>query len=196
MAVLCGAISVVMRAERILTAFANLSSFADFASSNTLTTDCELVRIGFVTPSDAMTFAQSLEHFQLRYVIDGKAKDLIIIDHDAGPIVPCEWLEFGRITLVGFCSVVAARHVGSTCTYLAGPLNLRFRGFGSTYTANLANTLQDSFFRQIRCDCHSQVYLDPISNREIIINRPREMADTADVRSSHAALSLAQSDGQ
>jgi hypothetical protein len=176
MAVLCGGISVVMRAERILSAFPNLPVFVAFVSNDTLTTDSELFRLGFLTSLEATDFVASLEAYALRRSASDQAGDLVVTDQDYGPTTPCDWIEFGRFYLEGAGSVAAARLVGGTSPFLAGPRGSRFSSIPTQSSGRTATSLQDNFFKLVHADRQIQVYSDPVSGKEIVVKSPHRLA--------------------
>ena len=156
MAVLCAGISVVMRAERILSAFANLPVFVALVSNDTLTTDFELFRLGFLTSLGATDFVGSLKAYALRLSGSDQAGDLVVTDQDYGPTTPCDWIEFGRFCFEGAGSVAAARLVGGASPFLTGPGGSRFSSIPAQSSGRTATRLRDNFFKLVHADRQSK----------------------------------------
>jgi hypothetical protein len=77
MAVLVEAISVVIRADSLLTAFEqDWEAFKAEVPNDTLCADGELARVGFMVPDDAQAFVEQLATFGLVFQDGGKARDL------------------------------------------------------------------------------------------------------------------------
>ena len=176
MAVLCGAISVVIRAERIIAAFPTSLAWAAFVPNDTLTTDGELFRLGFLTSLEATHFVRSLEPYALRRPGSGYAGDFAVTDQDCGPTAPCDWIEFGRLYLGGTCPVAAARLRDSTCPYLAGPRDSRLSATFDHPSEQIDTNLRENFFKLLHADHKKQIYADPISGKEIVVSRPHRVA--------------------
>lgn len=98
MAVLAEGISVIIRAEPLLRALDDdFEGFKATVPNATLCADGELVRVGFMAPADAEAFVGSLASIGLRYLINGEAQDLSVVDQLRGPAASTPWLEFGHI---------------------------------------------------------------------------------------------------
>ena len=110
MAVLIEGISVVFREDVILTRYpGGLEQFSDDCPNNTLCTDGELVRVGFMEPVDTWRFVEPLGRFGIRYLVNNRAVDLVVVDQQSGLLVPCDWAEFLRsedpLRRVGACRI-------------------------------------------------------------------------------------------
>lgn len=103
MAVLIEGVSVVVRAEAIRAKHAGgPEAFgAGAPTPATLCADGELARAGFATPDDARAYVESLELQGLRYVENGKAVDLVVVDQRTGLRAPCDWAAFGHTAWQG-----------------------------------------------------------------------------------------------
>lgn len=102
MGVLVEAISLVIRAEAILTRYpGGWEQFRQDCPNQTLCADDELIRLGFMTPHDAKEFIERLGQHGIRYLKDGRALDLVVVDQQRGFAAPCDWAEFGRVDWQG-----------------------------------------------------------------------------------------------
>lgn len=100
MAVLIEAISVVIRAEALLSAFDNdWARFKRTVLNSTFCADDELVRVGFMAPHEADEYIQFLESAGLRFLVDGSPKDIVVVDQFLGPSSACDWIELVDISL-------------------------------------------------------------------------------------------------
>src|SRR4051812_598212 len=109
MAVLIEGISVVIRADRLLDAFANdWNAFKAIVPNMTLCSDNELIRVGFMVPADVKAFIDRLSTHGLRYIVEGAACDLVVVDQLRGPLAKCDWIEFGHMNLDGDAKQQAA----------------------------------------------------------------------------------------
>ena len=170
MAVLCEAISVVVRAHRALQAFGSFEDFKRVISNATLVADNELMRVGFMAPDDVRAFVDLLGGFGLQYIVDGKAQDLVVVDQMRGPAAPCHWLEFGHIEMSG-CKVAAARLRGGSSKQLFTPE-------GWTVTGSLSQTfgfapisVEGKGMKFLRREGSMDVYLNSMTGKEVYVGR-------------------------
>lgn len=102
MAVLVEAISVIVRADRLLEAFdGGWEAFKAIVPNDTLCADGELARVGFLAPDAVEHFCQVLEREGLVLFRDGQAADVVIADQQRGFTLPCDWAEIGTINWQG-----------------------------------------------------------------------------------------------
>ena len=110
MAVLIEAISVIIKRDAILRAFSeNWNEFVQFAPNNTLCADDEIARVGFMTPVDVEKFTNQLESKGIKFLENGRAIEIAIVDQFNGIISNCDWIEFGHIKLEGKYKIAACR---------------------------------------------------------------------------------------
>lgn len=170
MAVICEAISVVIRADRVIQAFGSLTDFHRIVPNRTLAADNELVRVGFMTPDDVGAFIKKLDERGLTYIENGRARDLVVVDQIRGPAVQCEWIEFGQTTLKGR-PVAAARLTGSISQQLMTPDGWTFEGsvtqtFGFVPTGEEVKSL-----KFLRTENEVDVYLNTLTGSEVFVGR-------------------------
>lgn len=101
MAVLVEGISVIVRMDRLHACFGDWKSFESIVPNHTLCADGELVRVGFMAPDDAEGFCSSLERWGLHYLMEGEARDLVVVDQLHGLAASCDWVSFGHINWKG-----------------------------------------------------------------------------------------------
>ncbi len=106
MAVLCDAISVVVRQDSIEKYFSGgWEKFLDSIPNRTFCTDGELARVGFLNPADVEKYINEIIanglQFQSKiksiniFKSPRKFDDIVVIDQYRGPTLPCSWIEFG-----------------------------------------------------------------------------------------------------
>ena len=98
MAVLVEGISVILKASSITSKFpGGWQGFKEAVPNNTLCADSEVVRVGFMSPEDVESFVRKMEEYGFSYQHEGEAEDLVVVDQIKGPMVPCDWIEFGKV---------------------------------------------------------------------------------------------------
>jgi hypothetical protein len=176
MAVLCEAISVVVKVDRLLEVFETFDAFKACVPNGTLGADNELVRVGFMSPHDAEGFVHTLEPRDLVYQENGCARDMVVVDQMRGPVMRCDWIEFGQATLQGR-QVAAARLVGSTSHQLIAPEGWNVEGSLSQTFGFVPNGSTDKSLKLLRTDSGVDVYLDTLTGKEVFVGRTNRDAD-------------------
>jgi hypothetical protein len=106
-------ISVIVRRDAIDERYTGgWDSFVEDVPNRTLCADGSLARVGFMSPTDTKIYVDGLERKGLTYLRDGKAVDLVVVDELRGPMVDCDWIEYGQVALDGDRSVTACRMHG------------------------------------------------------------------------------------
>lgn len=97
MAVLIEAISVVIRCRSIVEKLSGgVEEFLKSLPNKTLRSDGELACVHFMNPSDTKSYVASLIERGLIYKDpNGVAIDIVVVDQKRGPMVPCDWIDFG-----------------------------------------------------------------------------------------------------
>lgn len=173
MAVLVEGISVIIRADRLLACVpGGWEAFKRSVPNSTLCADNELVRIGFMHPDDVGRYITELQLWGLRYLVDGKAHDLVVADQQDGLLAPCDWAECGRIPWQGdgHKKITACRLAGSTSAQIIMPdgwkyedsLSAQFR-FTPAGTQDAAQLVDDNE--------GMQTYRNPDTNRAEYVGR-------------------------
>ena len=173
MAVLIEAISVVLRRAAIERAFpGGWSHFTDYVPNATLCADSDLARVGFMSPSDVKSFVDALEELGLHYIRDGAAVDLVVVDQQRGPAVPCGWLEYGHLSLGEAGNrVAAARDPTSSSDTLATPEGWSFSGSLSDKFTFVGSQDVDKKLRFLRTEGDLDVYLNLDTGKEVFLGR-------------------------
>ncbi len=174
MAVLAEGISVVIRADRLLEAFENdWDAFKAMVPNKTLCADDDLVRVGFMVPADVQAFADSLAARGLTYVADGAAQHLVVVDQMRGPLVRCDWIEFGQIDLDGDPKqrVAACGLIGSTQSVVITPEGWSFENSLSSSFGSVPNEQDEKSLTFLRHQDGMDVYHNRLTGKEVFIGR-------------------------
>jgi hypothetical protein len=116
MAVLVEGISVIVRKEAIKRKIkGGWNAFKKTIPNRTFCADEEIARVGFMSPSDTRMYVETLEGLGLRFLADGEAVDIAVVDQLAGPTTKCGWLEFARLPFGGEDYKISA------CWFFEGP---------------------------------------------------------------------------
>lgn len=176
MAILCEAISVIVRADRALGAFGSFEAFKAIVPNSTLAADGDLMRVGFMVPDDVKAFVDQLSQHGLQYVDDGKAKDLVVVDQMRGPAVPCDWLDFGGVE-ISSRKVGAARLRGSNSSRLFTPDGWTFEGSLSQTFVFSPSSSENKGLKFLRRDGATDVYLNSLTGKEVYVGRTEGTGD-------------------
>jgi hypothetical protein len=174
MAVLIEAISVVVRADALLAAYNDdWNAFKSSVPNETMCADGELVRVGFMSPEDVEAYASQLSEVALIYMNDGIAKDLVVIDQMLGPMVPCDWIEFGQVNLDNDpgMRVAACRLKGSAQSVLIRPEGWTFSGSLSESFGFAPNQHIDKSLTSLRRENGLDAYRNEVTGKEVYVGR-------------------------
>lgn len=131
MAVLVEALSVIVRADAVDAKFpGGRQAFSGFMLNQTFCGDGHLFRVGFTKPADVDEYIQKLEEQGLVYSDNEQAADMVIADQQEGAQLPCDWAEFGHISIDGDPThlIMACRRKGKTDNQLAVPDDWQYEG--------------------------------------------------------------------
>ena len=173
MAVLAEGISVVVRFDAIARLMDDdWARFVAIVPNLTLCCDNELARVGFMVPADAEAFVKTLESHGFRYVEDGKAVDLVVVDQQQGLLVPCVWVECAHYQ----CNEAGEGALG--CRLLGGAEETFFAPEGWAFEGSLSQTFgfqptgaREQRYRLLRNENGLDVYLDLETGREVYAGR-------------------------
>ena len=172
MAVLIEAISVVIRVEAIHSRYpGGWQSFSKVVPNNTLCSDNDLARVGFMTPEDARAFTERLEQIGIVFLRDGHCHDAVVIDQLRGILNPCDWVEYGHVELAQGQKISAAQMKGSEHRQVFCPDGWRYenslsRNFGFVPTGKEKQSL-----RFLRREDGLDVYLNLLTGNEVFVAR-------------------------
>jgi hypothetical protein len=184
MAVLVEAISVVVRRDAINGRFrGGWARFVDLVPNDTLCSDDQLARVGFMSPADVESFVRHLEMGGLTFVRDGHAVDISVVDQMHGPTIPTEWLEYARVCLgdtrnkVATCwlftekRVAAGVHMPAKSMGLATPDGWRYEDSLSANFKFVGNDEFEDKLKYLRTDGDVDVYLDRETGKEVFLSK-------------------------
>ena len=102
MAVLVEGLAVVVRRDAIDDhLLGGWPGFIELVPNDTMCTDEELVRVGFLDPDAVGSFIDALEERGLVFLRDRQAMHLSVVDQQTGPTVTTSWLQFAHLKLSG-----------------------------------------------------------------------------------------------
>ena len=185
MAVLVETISVVVRRDSIDARYSGgWRRFLIAVRNDTLCTDDDLVRVGFMTPTDAKVFIRQLEKDGLTFARNRQAIDIAVVDQQRGPTIPAKWLEFAHLTLRDTDNKVAACwlfedtrwgagiHMSSKQMILATPEGWGYKDSLSANFKFVANEEEmNEKLKFLRHDDGLDVYLDLSTGKEGYVGR-------------------------
>jgi len=178
MAVLIEAVSIVILLSSIERKYpGGWDAFERAVPNQTLTSDDELVRVGFMVYSDAVHFLDKLQGQGLVFLQDGLAIDIAVADQLKGLHVECSWLEFGRCELdeSGKQVVSACRLAGSQADGLAVPHKWSFEeSLSNTYCYAPDGDLSKGM-KFLRHEDGVDVYLSELTGEEVYVGRTSEI---------------------
>jgi hypothetical protein len=172
MAVLAEALSVIVRVKTVLEKLdGGIDAFDRLVPNQTMCADNALIRVGFMLPDDVRAFVAKLEAAGLTFELDGQAADMVVADQLHGFTLPCDWAQFGHITLDNDPQkrIAACRLVGSK-ERLFTPEGWRFEG-SMSQTTNLVPNEHVSKLRFLRRENGIDVYLNPLTGKEMFMGR-------------------------
>ena len=176
MAVLIEGISVVIRADALLQTFpGGWDAFATIVPNQTLCSDDEVVRVGFMSPEDVESFVTKLQGAGLTFLRDGEAIDIAVADQMTGLSSKCKWLEFGQVDMSGHGQRVAAcRIVGSQLMQVFTPQGWKFDGSLSSTFGFVPNEHAGKGLKYLRHENGLDVYYNPITGKNVYAGRSGE----------------------
>lgn len=179
MAVLVEAISVIIRADALLSKFSGgWDAFKLRIPNNTMCADNEIVRVGFMSPPDVESFIKLLERSGLTYIQSGQAIDLVVADQLHGMASPCTWAEFGHVNLGSDPEkrIAACRLSGSTNMQVVTPPDWTFENSLSRSFGFAPSEHVDKSLTYLRHENGLDVYLNSVTGEEVYIGRTGEDA--------------------
>ena len=175
MAVLVESISVIIKAESIHQKYpGGWEAFREIVPNQTLCADNELVRIGFMTPTDVESFISKLQSAGLVFSITGEASDIAVADQMRGFTTKCCWAEFGRTSIGANRNqeISACRLIGSKVMQVVTPPSWKFEGsLSQTYGFVPNSQVSQTGFKFLRHENGLDVYFDSLSGKEVFVAR-------------------------
>lgn len=126
MAVLCEAISVIIKVQSIDNFYqGGQEEFKLHIPNSTICSDGELVRVGFMSPQETREYVDELLLSGLQYAPEEFCietptgifsmldeirdfDDIIVVDQQKGPMRECSWIEFGHLPINQTGETIAA----------------------------------------------------------------------------------------
>ena len=172
MPVLIEAISVIVRRDAIRDRFpGGWAAFKLIVPNQTLCLDVDIARVGFMSASDSKAFVETLERQGLRFLVEGKAQDIVVVDQIAGPTTECGWLEMGETPLPETGTIRIARLCGSTASGVDAPEGWKFAGSLSDKFMFVPMREVNESLTFLRNEDGTDIYLDRASGREVRVGR-------------------------
>ena len=174
MAVLVEGISVIIRRKAIEEKFpGGWEAFVDDVPNDTLCADDELARVGFMSPADVKAYVRHLEGLGFCCLSQGKSVDLVVADQLQGPAAPCDWGQFGHVTVGDNQSnrVAACRAVGSTVNMLIFPDGWQYEGSLSQTFGFVPGDHPENGMKFLRRENNVDVYHNSLTGREMYVGR-------------------------
>jgi hypothetical protein len=172
-AVLVEANSVIIRTQAIRERYTGgWNEFAEAVPNGTLCTDDDVARVGFMNPDDCESYVASLERRGLTFLRDGQSQDIAVAIQTDGIIVPCDWLEFGRIDVAPGQTVATVRLKGTASRQVHCPENWRYEKSLSRQFAVLPPEQVDKSLTFLRHENGLDVYRNALTRQEVYIGRP------------------------
>jgi hypothetical protein len=175
MAVLVEGISVVLLTDAIRAAYArDWTRFVAEVPNATLCVDGELARVGFMVPDAVRNYVQQLEKRGLRYLENGVARDMVVVDQQRGLMAPCDWIEFGHVNMEGdrHKRVAACQRKGSDNKQVVCPEGWTFEQSLSSTFGFIPTGKLDRSLEFLRRDNGLSVYRDRMTGKEVFIAEP------------------------
>jgi hypothetical protein len=175
MSVLVEAHSVIVRCEAVHQRHAGgWQLFESEVPNRTFCSDGEIARVGFMAPADAEMYLKHLLSRGLRYCQDGQALDMAVAFQLSGVSVPCDWLDFYRLSSASFCgSVACCRLRDSAGTALATPARWKFEGSLSQTFGIFPEPKNNPGVKFLRHENGLEVYYDTLAEKEVFVGRTR-----------------------
>ena len=179
MAVLVEGLSGIVRIDSILLRFpGGWDGFADTCPNATLCADDKIARVGFMAPNDVKSFIERLESKGLRYMVDGVAADIAVVDQLQGPLVTCDWLEVGHVELKeGEYQVAACRMKCCPSNDLILPLGWSYENSLSMNFEYVSPGNLEKCMKFLYRDGGLDVYLNLITGKKMYVGRTSSVAE-------------------
>lgn len=129
MAVLVEALCVVVRRSTIDEKYpGGWEKFAADHGTLPLCADEKIVRLGFTSPMEMRILIREMEKLGFEYMKEGKSAEIAIVDQSRGFMAPCDWLEYGHVTIGdGRTKVAACRLAGCQAKSIVLPLGWAYK---------------------------------------------------------------------
>lgn len=173
MTVLIEGISVVVRASALERFPGDWTAFKATVPNQTLCADSELIRVGFMHPADVEAYVSELEQLRLRYIVDGAARDIVVVDQLRGFAVPCDWAEVGHVGISAGRQVTACRLKGSKVEQLVTPDGWAWEKSLSGSFGFVPSNAPDSIVKVSEEDGVEE-FTSPLTDRPVYVGRTKK----------------------
>jgi hypothetical protein len=173
-AVLIEAISVVISADAIHQRYpGGWNAFVLAAPNHTLCSDNELARVGFMSPTDVETYISAHRQHNIVYEDQGTARDLVVIDQLRGPLLTCNWIEFGCVHVDNDPAkkIAVCRKRGSHSSQVFTPNGWKYEHSLSSSFGFVPLAEERKSLKFLRHENGVDIYLNELTNREVFIGR-------------------------
>ena len=199
MAILIEAISVVVQLASIDNKYSGgWEQFQNDIPNQTLCADDMLARVGFMSPYDVESYIQHLEKNGLIYISNNEADDIVVIDQQKGPLIPCNWVDCDKFYLNDQQDMVVTRCRHITVKEDAGifaPPGWKYDGSLSQTFGYVPSESLDKSLKYKGSDKGIDVYHNALTNQEAYIGRTNQNVNTTpDYESSQYAVAGPKSD--
>lgn len=178
MAVLVEGISVVTRIDTIHRLYpGGWEGFRSEVPNATLCADNDIARIGFMVSGDARAFIERLQQHGFQYIQDTadvqNAQDLVVVDQLHGPMIHCDWIEFGHVPADTDPArkIAACRLTGSNSNQLFVPEGWKFEGSLSDKSSFVPTGELSQRLKYLGTDNGVDVYLDMQTGEKVYAGR-------------------------
>lgn len=174
MAILIEGISVITKVQEIQKRVSGgWEGFEKLIPNNTLCSDNEIARVGFMVPDDVQTFIAELESHSLVFQSNDESIDIAVADQMHGLTTKCPWLEFGHINLDNDPKkrVAACRLVGSGESQLFTPDGWNFEHSLSSSYGYSPTDADKKGLKFLRHENGVDIYLSELTGEEVYIGR-------------------------
>jgi hypothetical protein len=172
MAVLVEGISAIVRVQAVHERFpGGWEAFVSKIPNQTVCSDNELARIGFMTPEDCKAFVDYLESVGIVFQRNGQAQDIVVADQMRGFTVPCEWAGFGHVELQPGQIVSAVQLKDATDRQLFCPEGWKYEASLSHHFGFVPTGEEQKSLRFLGREQGLDVYLNTLTGKEVYVGR-------------------------
>lgn len=173
MPVLVEANSVIVRVQAIHDRYAGgWNAFDEAAPNNTLCSDGDVARVGFMNPNDGEVYIAGLERHGLTFLRDGQSRDIAFAVQSEGITVPCDWLEFAQIAIAPGQHVSAVWLKGAAGARVICPVGWTYEKSLSRQYAVVPPQQIDKSLTFLRHEAGLDVFRNALTGEEVYIGRP------------------------
>jgi len=177
MAVLVEAISIIIRRTTIDEKYpGGWDTFVEKAPNKTLCADKKIARLGFMSPFDVESFINGLEKIGFKYLVNGHASEIAVIDQIKGFTAPCDWLDAGHVEIDnGKHKVAACKLKGCRSKHIIFPEGWEYNKSLSREYGFVPNEHMEKSLQFLRHENGIDVYFNRLTGKETYIGRTGEI---------------------